>query len=95
VSMRDRLPRRVPTEPVSHLEADEQANSGDPQGTRKPSSDAKGEAQWAVVTYVPYDPSFETPDEGGPSGRLTGASIPTRAAQPSSRHGPASAQNGV
>ena len=65
------------------------------KGTRKPSSDARGEAQWAVVTYVPYDPSFETPDEGGPSGRLTGASFPTRAAQPSSRHGPASAQNGV
>jgi hypothetical protein len=68
----DRLPRRVPAEPVSHLEADVQANSGDPQGTRKPSSDARGEAQWAVVTYVPYDPSFETPDEGGPSGRQQG-----------------------
>src|SRR5512132_2039722 len=58
----DRLPRRVPAEPVSHLEADEQANSGDPQGTRKPSSDARGEAQWAVVAYVPYDTSFEAPD---------------------------------
>ena len=49
--------------------------------TRKRSSDARREAQWAVVTYVPYDPFFETPDEGGPSGHLTGASIPTRAAQ--------------
>ena len=31
----------------------------------------------------PYEPSVEMPDEGGASGRLTGASIPARAAQPS------------
>jgi hypothetical protein len=30
------------------------------------------------VTYVPYDPSFEMPDEGGPNERLTGDSIPSR-----------------
>jgi hypothetical protein len=34
------------------------------------------------VTYVPYDPFFETPDEGGPGGRLIGASNPY-ASQPS------------
>ena len=28
------------------------------------------------MTYGPYDPTFETPDKGGPSGRLTRASIP-------------------
>src|SRR5215204_4618905 len=42
------------------------------------SSDVRGKASGRSVTSVPYDPSFETPDEGGPSGRLTGASIPTR-----------------
>jgi hypothetical protein len=30
------------------------------------------------VTYVPYDPSFEMPAEGGPDERLTGDSIPRR-----------------
>ena len=35
------------------------------------------------MTYVPYDPSFERPDEGGPNGRLTGNSFPMLSAQPS------------
>jgi hypothetical protein len=30
------------------------------------------------VTYVPYDPSFKTPDERGPNGRLMSGSIPAR-----------------
>jgi hypothetical protein len=30
------------------------------------------------VTYVPYDPSFEMPAEGGPNEPLTGDSIPRR-----------------
>src|SRR5687767_2373118 len=42
------------------------------------SSDVRGKASGRSVTSVPYDPSFETPDEGGLSGRLTGASIRTR-----------------
>jgi hypothetical protein len=38
-----------------------------------------GRSPTAVVTYVPYDPSFEMPDEGGgPNERLTGDSIPRR-----------------
>jgi hypothetical protein len=36
------------------------------------------------VTYVPYDPSHEMPDEGGPNECLTGTSIPhVSQAQPS------------
>ena len=47
------------------------------RGPGSPAVTQGGESQWAVVTYVPYDPSFETPDEGGvgPSGRPTGASF--------------------
>jgi hypothetical protein len=77
----DRLPRRVQAEPLSHLEADEQPNSGNPLRPRNPSGDARAKPSGRSVTYVPDDPSFETPDDGGPSGGLTGASIPT--SQPS------------
>ena len=38
----------------------------------------KGDAQPVQVAYVPYDPSFEMPAEGGPNERLTGDSIPRR-----------------
>jgi hypothetical protein len=31
----------------------------------------KGEAQRAVGDLLPYDPSYEAPDEGGPNGRPT------------------------
>ena len=47
-------------------------------GDRKPSGGARGDAQPAAGDYVPYDPSFEMPDEGGPNERLTGDSIPRR-----------------
>jgi hypothetical protein len=39
---------------------------------------ARGTPSRRQVTYVPYDPSFEMPDEGGPNERLTGDSIPRR-----------------
>jgi hypothetical protein len=33
---------------------------------------ARGMPSGRLVTYVPYSPSFETPDEGATNGRLTG-----------------------
>jgi hypothetical protein len=40
---------------------------------RHHSDAAAWEVQRAVgITHVPYDPSVETPDEGGTNGRLTG-----------------------
>ena len=33
---------------------------------------ARGKPSGRLVTYVPYSPSFETPDEGATNGRLTG-----------------------
>ena len=63
VSLADRLPDRVPGERVIHLEA-----AGLPKPViPRPISKLSG--RW--VTYVPYDPSLETPDEGGTNGRLT------------------------
>ena len=50
---------------------------------RKSSGDAGGQPSGRTVTYVPHDPSFERPDEGGPNGRLTGNSFPMLSAQPS------------
>jgi hypothetical protein len=47
-------------------------------GDRKPSGGARGTPSRRQVTHVPYDPSFEMPDEGGPNERLTGDSIPRR-----------------
>src|SRR5215217_379539 len=62
---------------LSYLEADELPNTGDPVGDRKPSGGARGMPSRRWVTYVPYDPPLEMPDEGGPNERLTGNSIPT------------------
>ena len=45
---------------------------------RKAERRARGDAQPVQVAYVPYDPSFEMPAEGGPNERLTGDSIPRR-----------------
>jgi hypothetical protein len=36
-----------------------------------------------LVTYVPYSPSSETPDEGGTNGRLTGIESVRSQAKPS------------
>jgi hypothetical protein len=47
-------------------------------GDRKSSGGARGTPSRRQVTHVPYDPSFEMPDEGGPNERLTGDSIPRR-----------------
>ena len=33
---------------------------------------ARGKPSGRLVTYVPYSPSSETPDEGATNGRLTG-----------------------
>jgi hypothetical protein len=59
-----RQPGRFPAVRLSHLEADELPNSGDPQGIGSPAA-GKGDAQPAAATDVPYDPSFEMPAEGG------------------------------
>jgi hypothetical protein len=40
--------------------------------TGNPSGGPQGKPSGRWVTYVPYDPSFEMPDEGGFNGRLTG-----------------------
>jgi hypothetical protein len=45
-------------------------------GDRKPSGGARGTPSRRQVTYVPYDPSFEMPDGGGPNERLTGTPSP-------------------
>ena len=71
----DRRPGRFPAVRLSHLEADELPNSGDPQGIGSQRR-ARGTPTRRQVTYVPYDPSFEMPAEGGPNERLTGDSIP-------------------
>ena len=67
------VPQRVPQE-----EADELPDSGDPEADREAQRLAAGKPSGRWVTYVPYDPSFEMPDEGGPNERLTGDSIPRR-----------------
>jgi hypothetical protein len=73
------LRRRPPTDTpaggtLSHLEADELPNTGDLQGIGSASDRAR---QKPSGDYVPYNPSFEMPDEGGPSECLTGDSIAT------------------
>jgi hypothetical protein len=40
--------------------------------TGKSSGGGRGKPSGRGVTYVPYDPSSETPDGGGTTGRLTG-----------------------
>jgi hypothetical protein len=49
--------------------------------TGSPAFAAKGKASGWCVTYIPYGPSVETPDEGGTNGRLRGdrASRPLKA----------------
>ena len=42
---------------------------------RRPSGGGEEEAQRRLVTYVPYSPSFETPDEDATNGRLTGLNL--------------------
>jgi hypothetical protein len=44
---------------------------------------ARGKPSGRLVTYVPYSPSFETPDEGATNGRLTGIESVGSQAQPS------------
>jgi hypothetical protein len=51
---------------------------------RHHSDAAAWEVQRAVgITHVPYDPSVETPDEGGTNGRLTGLNPYASQGQPS------------
>jgi hypothetical protein len=64
VSQADRLPGRAPAAPLSHLEG-MSAQNGDSYGERgSPAAGARGKPSGPWVTYVPYDPSYETPDEG-------------------------------
>ena len=55
---------------LSHLEADGLRDTDDPKVTGKSSDGGQRKAQRAVMTYARYDPSTETPNEGG----LTNAS---------------------
>jgi hypothetical protein len=52
--------------------------------TRTPSGGGEGKPSGRLVTYVPYSPSFETPDEGATNGRLTEIRSVKSQAQPMS-----------
>ena len=59
----DRRPGPFPAVRLSHLEADELPNTGDRRGSEAQRR-GKGDPSPRQVTYVPFDPSFEMPDEG-------------------------------
>jgi hypothetical protein len=58
--------------------ADGLPDTGDPEADREAQRWRQGETWRAVRDYAPYDPSFETPDEGGINGPPDRALIRTR-----------------
>jgi hypothetical protein len=57
---------------VSHLKRMSCRTAVIRRPTGKPSGGPQEKPSGRWVTYVPYDPSFEMPDEGGFNGRLSG-----------------------